>query len=66
MKMELMIYAIFAMVASTFLNAQTPSLAKEHLTSAKVRIEQAGQAYAASQNIKTAVSKKVIVISTEG
>lgn len=61
-----MIFAVLAMVASSFINEQAPANAKDHLASAKTRIEQAGQVYAQSKLYDTVLVKRADLKPTEG
>lgn len=51
MKTELMIFAVLAMVVSSFLNSETQT--RDDVAVTKLRIENAGEAYVKSQQIKT-------------
>lgn len=58
MKTELMIFAVLAMVVSSFLNAESAAGTNDQLASTKLRIENASEAYAKAQE------GKAIAIST--
>lgn len=66
MKTELMIFAIIAMVASSFLNAETSTQTSDNLAVTKQRIEHAGQIYAKSQLVKTVATNKSVTKPNEG
>lgn len=52
MKTELMIFAIIAIAASAFLNADSAENTQQHLADTKLRIEKAADVYAKSQQVK--------------
>lgn len=64
MKTELMIFAVLAMVVSSFLNAETPTT--NNVVDTKLRIENAAEAYAKSQQIKTVSTTKDAAKPNEG
>ncbi len=64
MKTELMILAVLAMVISSFLNAETPTT--YNVVDTKLRIENAAEAYAKSQQIKTVSTTKDAAKPNEG
>lgn len=66
MKTELMIFAVLAMVASSFLNAENATRVSSQVETTKLRIEKSAQAYAKSQEQKTLATNKAIENPNEG
>lgn len=58
MKTELIIIGIIAVVASSFLNAESAKHTQPDLTETKLRIEKAADVYAKSQQIKKVATLK--------
>lgn len=66
MKTELMIFAILAMVVSSFLNAENAARVSDQLSATKLRIENAGEVYAKTQQVETIATNKALVKPNEG
>lgn len=66
MKTELMIFAILAMVVSSYLNAENATRVSDQLTATKLRIENAGKVYAKSQQVETIATNETLVKPNEG
>ena len=64
MKTELMIFAVLAMVVSSFLNAEIDTTSDVAAT--KLRIENAGEIYVKSQQIETVSTVNEAVKPNEG
>ena len=64
MKTELMIFAVLAMVVSSFLNAEIDTTSDVAAT--KLRIENAGEIYVKSQQIETVSTVNDVVKPNEG
>lgn len=66
MKSELVIFAILAMVVSSFLNAENSTRINDQLASTKLRIENFSQDYAKAKNIEIVTAKTSITKDVKG
>jgi len=66
MKTELIIFAIIAMVASSFLNADSVKQTEQNLADTKLRIEKISAVYAKSQQVQTVATRKAVEKPNEG
>ncbi len=66
MKTELLIFAVLAMVVSSFLNENVQAQSNDHLAVTKLRIVNAGEIHAKSLQIKTVLSNENHTKPNEG
>lgn len=66
MKTELIIIGIIAVVASSFLNADSAKHTQPHLTETKLRIQHASEVYAKSQVVEKVATNKTNQKPNEG